>query len=74
MFVFGSSGLYVNVKSRVALTALPEPALRELLRAGAQRLPEPAQLSVAQVPAEFKDLPSRPTLFKAIVDIGKARS
>ena len=31
-------------------------------------------MQLAQVPAEFKDLPSRPTLFKAIVDMEKARS
>ncbi len=31
-------------------------------------------MQLAQVPAEFKDLPGRPTLFKAIVDIQKARS
>lgn len=32
------------------------------------------RMQLAQVPAEFKDLPSRPTLIKAIVDIEEARS
>jgi 2-desacetyl-2-hydroxyethyl bacteriochlorophyllide A dehydrogenase len=32
------------------------------------------RMQLAQVPAEFKDLPSRPTLIKAIVDIEKPRS
>ena len=53
----------LTVKALVALTAMAEPALRDLLRAGAQRLPEPAQLTVAQVPAAV--LAQRPDLFIA---------
>lgn len=48
------------VKSLVALSAVPEPALRRQLEAGTARLPQPAQLSVAQVPAEV--LAQRPDL------------
>lgn len=58
------------VKALVALTAVPEPALRELLRPGAQRLPEPAQLSVAQVPAAV--LAQRPDLFIAERELAAA--
>lgn len=60
----------LDVKALVALTALPEPALRELLRAGAQRLPEPAQLSVPQVPAAA--LAQRPDLFIAERELAAA--
>ena len=58
------------VKALVALTAVPEPALRERLRPGAQRLPEPAQLSVAQVPAAV--LAQRPDLFIAERELAAA--
>ena len=32
------------------------------------------RMALAQVPTEFKDLPRRPTLIKAIVDVEEARS
>jgi multidrug efflux system outer membrane protein len=48
------------VKSLVTLTAQPEPALRERLAAGSARLPQPALLSVTQVPAAA--LAQRPDL------------
>jgi outer membrane protein TolC len=54
----------------VALTAVPEPALRRQLEAGTARLPQPAQLSVAQVPAEV--LAQRPDLFTAERDLAAA--
>ncbi len=51
------------VKALVALTALPEPTLRTELAARRASLPKPAQLAVAQVPAEV--LAQRPDLAAA---------
>ena len=51
------------VKALVALSALPEPELRTQLQAGRASLPQPAQLAVAQVPAEV--LAQRPDLATA---------
>ncbi len=51
------------VKALVALTALPEPTLRAELAARRASLPKPAQLAVAQVPAEV--LAQRPDLAAA---------
>lgn len=51
------------IKSLVALTALPEPELREQLKARRASLPRPAQLAVAQVPAQV--LAQRPDLAAA---------
>ncbi len=51
------------VKALVALTALPEPELREQLKARRASLPKPAQLAVAQVPAQV--LAQRPDLAAA---------
>jgi len=51
------------VKSLVVLTALPEPGLRQMLAGGTANLPEPAQIVIAQVPADA--LAQRPDLFAA---------
>ncbi|MBS0444277.1 MAG: efflux transporter outer membrane subunit [Proteobacteria bacterium] len=51
------------VKALVALSALPEPELRTQLQAGRASLPQPAQLAVAQVPAQV--LAQRPDLAAA---------
>lgn len=51
------------VKALVALSALPEPELRTQLQARRASLPKPAQLAVAQVPAQV--LAQRPDLAAA---------
>lgn len=51
------------VKALVALSALDEPALRERLREGRARLPQPAQMGVPAVPAQA--LAQRPDLAAA---------
>ena len=51
------------VKALVALTALDEPTLRERLREGKARLPQPAQIAVPTVPAQA--LAQRPDLAAA---------
>jgi outer membrane protein, multidrug efflux system len=51
------------VKALVALTALPEPSLREQFKNGLGRIPKPAQLVVAQIPAQA--LAQRPDLLNA---------
>ncbi len=58
------------VKALVALTAQPEPALREQLAAGSARLPQPAQIAVAAVPAQA--LAQRPDLLAAARDVTAA--
>jgi NodT family efflux transporter outer membrane factor (OMF) lipoprotein len=67
------------VKSLVALTGLPEPALRSRLAAATTRLPEPAAIAVPEVPAAA--LAQRPDvlardreLVAASADIGAARA
>ncbi|CAN5180712.1 efflux transporter outer membrane subunit [soil metagenome] len=51
------------VKSLVALTALPEPALRSQLASGTGRVPQPAQIAIETVPAQA--LAQRPDLADA---------
>ena len=51
------------VKALVALTGLEEPALRERLREGQARLPQPAQITVPALPAQV--LAQRPDLAAA---------
>lgn len=51
------------VKALVALTGLDEPALRERLREGKARLPQPAQLALPALPAQL--LAQRPDLVAA---------
>lgn len=58
------------VKSLVALTALSEPELRAQLQAGRAQLPQPAQLGVAQVPAQV--LAQRPDLAAAERELAAA--
>jgi NodT family efflux transporter outer membrane factor (OMF) lipoprotein len=53
----------LGVKGLVALTALPEPALRERLAAATARLPQPASIAVNRVPAEA--LAQRPDVYSA---------
>jgi outer membrane protein, multidrug efflux system len=55
------------VKALVALTALPEAALRSQLAAGAARVPEPAPIAMAGVPAQV--LSQRPDLVSAERDL-----
>lgn len=58
------------VKSLVALTALPEPELRSRLAGATARLPEPAQIGVAAVPAQV--LAQRPDLLAAAREVTAA--
>ncbi|WKB54535.1 efflux transporter outer membrane subunit [Eleftheria terrae] len=60
----------VLVKQLVALTVLPEPALRERLAAGRSRLPVPAQFAVEAVPARL--LSQRPDLAAADRELAAA--
>jgi len=53
----------LGVKGLVALTGLAEPALRERLATATARIPQPAQIAVAQVPAEA--LAQRPDVYSA---------
>lgn len=53
----------VLVKSLVALTAVPEPELRQRLAPGEMRQPQPDQIGVASVPAQV--LAQRPDVFAA---------
>ncbi|MCW7541054.1 efflux transporter outer membrane subunit [Aquabacterium sp. A7-Y] len=62
----------VLVKQLVALTVLPEPALRERLAAGRGRLPTPAQFEVEAVPARV--LRQRPDLAAAESELAAAAS
>jgi multidrug efflux system outer membrane protein len=57
----------VAVKALVALTAIDEPTLRAQLVPAAARLPQPAQIAVAAVPAEV--LAQRPDLYVAARDV-----
>lgn len=58
------------VKGLVALTAIDEPALRGELAAARAKLPKPAELSVAGVPAQW--LAQRPDLFAAERELAAA--
>lgn len=58
------------VKSLVALTALPEPELRSRLAGATARLPQPAQIGVAAVPAQV--LAQRPDLLAAAREVTAA--
>lgn len=58
------------VKSLVALTALPEPELRTRLVGATAKLPEPAQIGVASVPAQV--LAQRPDLLAAAREVTAA--
>ncbi len=56
-----------QIKALVALTGIAEPALRERLQAGAARVPRPAPIAPAGVPAEA--LAQRPDLLAAERDL-----
>lgn len=58
------------VKALVALTALPEPELRTRLAGATAKLPEPAQIGVASVPAQV--LAQRPDLLAAAREVTAA--
>lgn len=58
------------VKSLVALTALPEPELRTRLAGATAKLPEPAQIGVASVPAQV--LAQRPDVLAAAREVTAA--
>ena len=57
----------VLVKGLVALTGVAEPALRNQLAAGQAKLPQPAQIVMASVPAQV--LAQRPDLLSAERDL-----
>ena len=57
----------VLVKGLVALTGIDEPGLRSQLAAGQARLPQPAQIVMASVPAQV--LAQRPDLLSAERDL-----
>ena len=60
----------LTLKALVALTGLDEPALRARLAEGVARLPQPAQIAVARVPADA--LAQRPDLYNAARDVQAA--
>jgi NodT family efflux transporter outer membrane factor (OMF) lipoprotein len=60
----------IGVKAIVALTAIPEPALRAQLSAAAAKLPQPAQIEVTQVPAQA--LAQRPDVAVAAREVEAA--
>jgi NodT family efflux transporter outer membrane factor (OMF) lipoprotein len=60
----------LTVKALVELTAIDEPALRARLAATPAKLPQPAQLGVAGVPAQV--LAQRPDLFIAAREVAAA--
>jgi len=62
----------LGVKALVALTAIAEPALRTQLAAAPAALPQPAQIDVAEVPAQT--LAQRPDVFVAARDVEAAAS
>jgi outer membrane protein, multidrug efflux system len=62
----------VLVKGLVALTGMAEPALRDQLAAGAAKVPQPAQLVIASVPAQA--LAQRPDLLNAEREVVAAAS
>ena len=62
----------VLVKGLVALTGMAEPALRNELAAGAAKVPQPAQLVIASVPAQA--LAQRPDLLSAEREVVAAAS
>jgi outer membrane protein, multidrug efflux system len=55
------------VKGLVALTGVAEPALRSQLAAGQARLPQPAAIAIASVPAQV--LAQRPDVFSAELEL-----
>jgi len=57
----------LDLKSLVALTGIAEPTLRSDLRPATARLPQPAQLAIATVPAQA--LAQRPDLYSAARDV-----
>lgn len=59
-----------RIKSLVALSDMPEAALRQQLSTDAARLPEPAQIAVQQVPAQA--LAQRPDLQVAAQEVASA--
>lgn len=60
----------LGVKALVALTALPEPALRTQLAAASAKLPQPAALGVDSVPAQV--LAQRPDVYNAERELAAA--
>lgn len=60
----------LGVKALVALTATDEPALRAQLAERSARVPQPAQIAVAAVPAQA--LAQRPDLFRAARELEAA--
>ena len=57
----------LTVKALVALTGVDEPALRTRLATGAAKLPQPANIAMARVPADA--LAQRPDLYSAARDV-----
>ncbi|MDP1691397.1 MAG: efflux transporter outer membrane subunit [Burkholderiaceae bacterium] len=57
----------LTVKALVALTGLDEAGLRAKLADGAAKLPQPAQIAIARVPADA--LAQRPDLYSAARDV-----
>ena len=60
----------IDIKTLVALTALPEPELRRRLQAQPGALPQDAQLQIASLPAEL--LAQRPDLAARARDVAAA--
>lgn len=60
----------LDVKALVALTALPEPELRQALAAGREALPQPAPFAIESVPAAL--LAQRPDVYSAQQDVAAA--
>ncbi len=60
----------IEVKAVVALTALPEPVLRQKLATGAMVTPQASMLSVASLPAQV--LTQRPDIYQAELEVAAA--
>ena len=60
----------LTVKAIVALTGIDEPVLRKRLAEGTAKLPQPAQIAIARVPADA--LAQRPDLYSAARDVQAA--
>lgn len=60
----------LDVKALVALTALPEPELRQALAASQQVLPQPAPFAIESVPAAL--LAQRPDVYSAQQEVAAA--
>ena len=69
-FWFQRAQCDIEVKALAALTALPEPALRQKLAGGGMIAPQASMLSVAALPAQV--LAQRPDVYQAELEVAAA--